>query len=100
MIYNKNRRIKQISACYINADKTIVEVFAVRVSPVDRVIKDNELCTYKLYKGDGAFERELLTEFQFPYGDGVQLGIEILEVYQSVLEMEEDERRWVKTNEV
>ena len=73
----------------LNAENTITEIFAVRINPLTGV-QDGEICTYKLYEGDGGPERELLTEFEFPYGDGVQLGIEMLEVYQSVLEFLEN----------
>ena len=75
----------------INGDFNIVELFVIRTDPTQRSIQQGEICSYELYEGDGGTERELLTEFQFPYGDGIQLGIEILEVYQSVLEFEKEE---------
>jgi len=74
----------------INGDHGILDIFVVRTKPTKHQPKVGELCDYELYSGTGFYGEtsELLTEFQFPYGDGVQLAIEMLEVYQSVLEFE------------
>ena len=83
----------------LNDSFGIVDLMVVRINPTRRQPKDGEICTYELFKRAESWKErdELLTEFEFPYGDGVALGIEMLEVYQSVLEFEEDEKK-DKTN--
>ena len=80
----------------INSDFDILNIYVVRVKPIHGTPKNGELCDYELYRGTGhrGSTSELLTEFQFPYGDGVQLGLEMLEVYQSVLECDADEAKY------
>jgi len=76
----------------INDSVDILNVYVVRTKPTNRQPEVGELCDYDLYEQvKGRMVDERLTEFQFPYGDGVQLGIEILEVYQSVQEFLKEE---------
>ena len=80
----------------INGVMDILNLYVVRVKPTHRNPEDGELCTYELYRGSGerGSTSELLTEFQFPYGDGILLSAEMLEVYQSVLECDADEAKY------
>jgi len=80
----------------INDSVDILNIYVVRTKPTNRQPEQGELCDYELYEGTGFYDPDVLTEFQFPYGDGVQLGIEMLEVYQSVLEYDADEAKYAE----
>lgn len=62
----------------INRTHEIARVGAVRISPIGRQPRQNELCTYQMII-NSTYVRGTL---EFPYGDGAGLAIEMLKWYQ------------------
>lgn len=75
----------------INGDNVITEIFAVRINPKTQPQR-GEYCKYILYEGDGSSDRKKLCNFGFPYGDGVALSIEMLNIFNNYKNIQESQK--------
>ncbi len=64
----------------INGHIDVIDVYAVRIYPVDKTPTNNELCEYELF-----VNKDYVLTFKYPYGDGVALSIEMLRMAEGTV---------------
>lgn len=65
----------------INNRKTVASISAIRVYPKSKNPRKNTICKYKIY-----IYNTYIGMLEYPYGNGVNLGIELLKFYNAISE--------------